>query len=1100
MKKSLLSGLLLIVSSLALAQSPTPAPATEERSIYLPYEKLEQVFEHEGRGVFLPYKEFLEMWNKVNLPEAAHKSNPPVDGILSSAHYTGKVSGDVVTLQAKLDFEALKEGWSSLSLGTSDLNVSEAKTSASFNFSQSDGYQIIFSAKGKYTLDMTVLGKITKDAGRNSVKLTLPRTAVSQFEMTVPDKGLDFTITPACAFTTNEQPDGSTKLAVFFGASQEVNISWQKRGGETALQPLLFVETAADTRISAGAVHTSLTLNYRILRSGVDKFEVLIPNDQQVLSVDGQNLRDWTLDKSDGRQLLVVNLHTPARDSYTLGVTMESPVASLPAKIALPLFEARNVVRQSGAINLSRDAELTAEIASMEGLTQQLAGGGGKEEATRVGQYRYLRLPYAMTANAANAQPIVEVTSNTLLTVTPELRTLRGKFHYDVKKAGIFSSRIELPDGFDQAEAASGVVESFNVQKVAGKSVLEVKFNSRRIGGFDFEVTADAPRKTPDEAVTVPVFRPLEVQRHEGRVGVAVHVSLKASTADPGDLRQEDVRNLGDLQVAAPDSTPLTLGFRYHGDIVKPAQLAFELQKPRVSAEVLALMEVRESLVKNTWWIDYNVEYAGVNEFSVAVPKEIADDLQIDGPNIKERSKSEDPKMPGLVIWKVSLQDKNLGAYELKLSLERPRAQLKADESAPVLLPEIKPLDLFRETGQIAVLKDGNLEFTKTDTKGTEVIDTKELHGQLLEQNGIFLAYKYAAHPVALSLDVSKNLYLEVPSALVNYAVINSVIAEDKAQTTEVVYWVRNNSQQFFTIRLPENGKMLADVYVNGEMQQPSKRPSQNEMLIRLPVQQGANTAFPVRFVYEVPSPKPGSALWPRGTIEVAPPVLTDAAVIQTQWTLYLPSGYRYVKFSGSMRERLSQQRGWNLFHRVFDRFVPNFGLFSVQAKENSGSVPQLAAGQNGGVDFQIPHEGVSVVLHRLDAPSQVAISYRSLGWSYTIEAILFFAALYFGLRLMGAERRVKLTYVFCVGVGSLIIAGAVDPRGAEKWQAIYLGVLVSVLIWLSGGILATLQNWVRRIRTLARQLAAKKVPPPQPPPMPPPVIPPAAQPPPAAI
>lgn len=1075
---------LLIVHPVS-AQVPAPSPVTQERSIYLPYEKLEQVFEKEGRGVFLPYREFLEMWNKLNLPEAAKKTEPPVDGILASAHYNGKVAGDVLTLQAKLDFEALKEGWSALKLGTPDLNVADAKTTASLDYADG-GHRIIFPNKGRYGLDMTILGKITRDAGRSELRLNLPRTAVSQFEIVVPDHGLDFTITPACAFTTNEQPDGTTKLAVFFGASQEINIAWQKRGGETALKPLLFAETFADTRISAGAVRIALTLDYRILRSGVSQFEALIPNEQQILSVDGQNLRDWSLDKSGDRQRLVVNLHTPARDRCSFRVTMETGIASLPATLAVPLIELKNVERQSGVISLSHDPEIVAEIGKLDGLTQQMAGGG-RNDAERVGQYRYLRLPYALGVNVSNAQPSIEVASETLLTVEPEIQTLRGKFDYEVKKAGIFSAQIELPEGFERAEASGDAVESGSVKKVGPKNVLEIKFATRRIGKFSFVVTADAVRKAPDEPLAVPVFRPLGVLRHEGRVGVAVHVSLKASTAGLGDLRQEDIRNLGAVQPRNSATTPLTLGFRYRGDEVKPARLAFELRKPRVSAEVLALMEVRESLIKNTWWINYNVEYAGVNEFVVAVPKEIADDIQIDGANIKERTKSEDEKMPGMAVWKVSLQDKNLGAYPLKLSLERPRGQLKAEQAASVALPEIKPLDLFRETGQIAVVKDGNLEFTKTDAKGAEFIDPKELHGPL-QQNGVFLAYKYAAHPVSLSLDVAKNLYLDVPTALVTYAVINTVVAEDKAQTTEVVYWVRNNSQQFFSIRLPENGKMLADVSVNGELQQPSRRPGQNEMLVRLPVEQGSSATFAVRFVYEVPSPKPGRALWPFGKIRIQPPVLTDAAVMQSQWTFHLPSGYRYVKFSGPMRERVSQRRGWRVFHRIFDRFVPNFGLLNVPQTETAQPAPQFSAGQNAGVDFQVPNEGTSVVLHRLDAPVTVGISYRSLTWYYTVEAILFFAALYFGIRLSDGARETKFAYAMFVGVGALIIAGAVDPRGADKWHAIYLGVFLSVLFWLAAWFLKTVLRCLQHLRERNSE--------PAPPPPPPITPPPAAEPP----
>ena len=66
-----------------------------------------------------------------------------------------------------------------------------------------------------------------------------------------------------------------------------------------------------------------------------------------------------------------------------------------------------------------------------------------------------------------NAKPLIEVTSETLLTVQPEIQTLVAAFNYDVKKAEqIFSTRIELPDGgFDRAEASGDAVESSNVQK-----------------------------------------------------------------------------------------------------------------------------------------------------------------------------------------------------------------------------------------------------------------------------------------------------------------------------------------------------------------------------------------------------------------------------------------------------------------------------------------------------------------------------------------------------------------------------------------------------------------------------------------------------------
>ena len=41
----------------------------------------------------------------------------------------------------------------------------------------------------------------------------------------------------------------------------------------------------------------------------------------------------------------------------------------------------------------------------------------------------------------------------------------------------------------------------------------------------------------------MPVFSP-QAERHEARVGIAIHTSLKANTSDRGDLREEDVRGL----------------------------------------------------------------------------------------------------------------------------------------------------------------------------------------------------------------------------------------------------------------------------------------------------------------------------------------------------------------------------------------------------------------------------------------------------------------------------------------------------------------------------------------------------------------------------
>jgi hypothetical protein len=1050
----LLPVLLLAFTPLLPGQEESPKPATKEQTIYVPFEKLEDVFGKDEQGVFLPYREFLEMWNKLNLPPKTQDTPPPVEGVLSAANYTGKVANGVAEITSKLNFEALKDGWSKLSLGTGDLSIAEAKTTALLNVADG-GYEVLFPKKGSYEIDATIFGRIVNEQGRSALTLKLPRTSASKFELVVPEKGLDFTITPASAFTSTENPDGTTRLLVYFGTAPEVNISWTRKAGETALQPLLFAEARTDVRVTAGVLRTEVALNYRILRAGVESFDVVLPENQHVLSVEGQGVKDWALKPDAGGQRLHVALHAAVKDTYAFTLRLESALPPLPQQIKLPSIAAQGVERQTGTIAVTSDPELLVTMGALDGLIQQAAPTTKDGPQGFLALYRYLRLPHAGVASVRDAKPQIEAASETLLTITPETQLLRATFSLTVKRAGIFATQIELPAGFTQADATGDHVESATVAPANGVNVLEVKFSTRRSGSLSFVVTAEAPRAKADEPVTVPVFVVRDAQRHDARVGLAIHVSLKANTFNEarGDLREEDIRNLGALPIKDPALTPLTLGFRYRGT-AKPAQVQFELRKPRASAEVLALVEVREALIRHAWTLAYNVEYAGVNEFSVEVPAAIADDIQIEGANIKERIKT---TTADAVVWRVILQDKVLGAYELHFTHDAARGEQKQGAVAQIALHEIKPLGLFRETGQVAVIKDGNLEFTRTDAKGLELIDPKELHGPL-QRDGVFLAYKYAAHPVGLQLDAAKNLYLDVPTAVVSYAVLTSVIAEDEAETTEAIYWVRNNSQQFFSVQLPSKGKLaaklLSDAFVNGEPQQPSTRPGKNELLIRLPARQNTDTLFPVRFVYEVPSPRPGQRLGWRGTLHLDPPKLAGTDVLQSRWTLFLPRDYRYVSFTGSMREVLGP-RGWDHFFGGLRFFVPDVGpALPAPITVENNEPPELPPVKSAGFDTQIQKEGVAVALRRLDDAAPIAVGYRGRGYAATVEAIAFLLALFGGVRAFAAPPIARLRYFVFVGLTALVISGAVNPRGAGFWQAIYSGVALSVVLWVAWGVL----------------------------------------------
>jgi len=1058
---------------------PEPEIIRSERSIYVPYQDLEAIFEKEGRGVFLPYREFLDLWNQLNLKEQKDPEKPPTDGIVASANYVATVEGKenrVLAIDAVLQVESFKEkGWAVVPLSKSGLNIAEAETGDATIHLGKSGYELILPHKGKYEISLKLYSKIDHSGGRNIAIIDLPRAGVSKFEATLPEQGWNFEFNPTAAYSTDALADGQTKLAFFLREIEQLSLTWKKQGEETKLTPLLFVESDLTSSVVPGALQSDLVLNYRILRSGVGNFAISVPKGQEILNVEGENIKEWNVTEMDDDQKLEVQLHTPAKKIYSLKLTLEEALGSLPTELPLPRVSTENAVRQRGTVNVLTSRELEVETVSSEGLSQQSLPSSAKNAKTLrpYGKFRYLSLPFDLTLSVKKAKPLIEVQSWTRFSVDPDSSRFVTRFDYEVKGVGIFDVQLKIPDDFEGVEATGDPVDDFSEETDAdGNKILTVTLKNRTEGKFSINVTGRRDRKNPAETETVPVFSPLKVSRHDGKVGLQIHTSLDPKTMDEGDLRQQDVSLLGSN---IPGSGPLQIGFRYRGQAA-PATVGFTLKKTQISGEIFTLVEVREQIVRYQWTISYQILYAGVDTLVIAIPKSIAENLRHDGTLIKEVDKNytspadaENPPVAAAdeVLWAVVLRDKKMGNYQLTLTLDQPvgaaatateNPDEKKDDSHaartfPVSLPEIRLEQVQTETGQVAVVKDDNLEILDAKTTALESVDPKELRGGLARP-GVFLSYKYRQHPVALDLEVSRNEFLAVPQAVVTYANLTSVVSNDGAITSEVIYWVKNNAKQFLSVTLPKGGTMVSDIYVNGQPQQPMRRANEDVVLIRLPVGgDQAHANFPLRFIYELPSPNPGVQLGMFGSLALPAADLVDAEILQSQLRLYLPSDYLYKKFTSAM-SLPPAERGWARFRNAFDWIIPTLGpQIPVNRARLWSDPPVLPVNKGGGFDLQVPTEGQMFTLHRLDAPATVKISYRGKSFAFFWEALMGLLAFAGAIYLLWHTVPWRLAYLAVAGILPLIIAGAVSPTSASFWTAIYLGTFLGAMVWLLRGI-----------------------------------------------
>ncbi|MDZ4287912.1 MAG: hypothetical protein U0984_08130, partial [Prosthecobacter sp.] len=952
-----------------------------ERTVYVPYEELEKVFKDGGKGVFLPYREFLDLWNELTLKRHEDDKPPPADAVLARAEYTGRVESDSVILEAKLSVESFKKGWVLLPLlNQAAPGIGEANTGKAVLRSRVDGADLLLPDKGAYEITMKIYAPVIRGEGKSRVILNLPRAAVSRLTMSVPKEGLEFVLNPAAAYTA-QAANGQTQFSCFFGSGAAQEIAWSPKEVATPMTPLILADTKMSTQIGVGSLTTTADIAYRILRAPVSELRIGLPAEQEIIGVAGNGIREWRVEAAAaGRKTLLVLPEKPLRDDYVLHLSLESPVAKLPVEVRVPELEMIGAAYARGEVAVKAETQLDAIPKTLTAASRTQAANGGTGD---VGTFRLLKQPYQLTFDVAEAVAQVEVTSLSKLDVRREAIGLEAQFNFKVRRVGIFEARIGLPANWTVSDV-KGMVDQWSVENGATAPVVVVKLPQQKLGDFQIELRARQTRAQVTDDLTLPVFTPQNVTRHEATLGVGLHSSLEANTKLLGDFQQEDVNALaGGAASPMGRGAETTLAFRYR-DAAKAAVLSLKSRNPQVSVDVLTLVEAREQSTRHAWTLAFDVAYAATDRFVLAVPKTVADEVRFVDPQVKEINKTYQPAtaptLPDLtnyVLWEVVLRSEKMGAFSIKGSHEK-IATLESGKTAKIEFLQVHVPGAFQETGQVAVVKADSLEIRKADAETLEEMDARELDSQIVRP-GVFLAYKYRSLPIKLSVELAKNSYFAVPQAMVTHADLTTAVATDQAQTTEAVYWVKNNDLQFLVVRLPQGARLVSDVFVGREPQQPMRREGSTDLLVRLPSGgNGARQAFSVRLVFEMPSPKPGQKLGIMGSLPVFAPALAEIGILETRHRLYLPDAWHYTSVSGPLT-RTARERGWARVRRLIDPLIPAFGP-QLDTLERSvwNDPPQVDGDTRSLFGLQIPQQGHLETLHRLGPPAEVRVGFRS--------------------------------------------------------------------------------------------------------------------------
>jgi hypothetical protein len=908
----------------AAAAEPHPTP----QSIYLPYEKLWETFEKDGRGVFLPYAEFMELWKAAEAGKTRPlEAQPPVGALIKEVSGVARAGQDVMEISATVTVEALRPGWHEIPLRLGDVAVLEAKLDgqpARLLGGPGEGYRLLLRHEGAeartYRLALTFARSFVKQPGRNSLSFASPVAPVSRWEILVPDAGVSVQVEPSIATTTAPPEEGAagTRVLAFVGAAPQVGIQWTRKAeGARGLQALATVHAEQVVQVMEGVTKTTVRLAYTISRDELPSLRVQIPAGQRILGVEDANVREWTVEEQDGVQIVLVQLFEPARGAQRLSIELERHSAELLA--TAPVVRALDASRQEGVVSVSLGAGLRGEVVRRDGLAQLDAR---ELPRTMPGQAwlftgRYAALPFQLELRMEALVPRIRVDALTVVRIEPDSLDMELLTVHRIERAGVFEIGLLIPEGFEVREvsghgsggAKPAAVDGHHLgDAVDGMRRMTVNLSARAEGPTGVRVALRRPLAHPELLqptggsaripLTIPRAGVEGVEWEQGYLAVFLRDSLRIQPETLAGLQPASMREATSLLPAAPDAGMRpALSLRYAGDAVSLV-LAAERRPPHVSVFQVVTVGVEPGLIRYDARLNYEVSYSGVKALLLAVPEAIESRIRILTPNLRHRREATPPADVTLpadhVLWVIEGETEFLGARPVRMAWEDPMDDLDVGRTVERAVPRLIPLGVSRAWGQVVLTKAESIDVNPgTVFEGLRPIDPRhDLHA---EARSLLAARAFEFHQDwALSVQATRYEPLEVKTSSIERGWVRMVLTRSGLTSVQALYRMRSTRQRV-AVRLPGTVQFDTEpARINGRVVGLEKG-ADGQYFIPL-VAQAQDDAFLLELRYVVD--EGGKALRP-------PEFPEDPALQQINLSVFIPEEWAYLGHRGPWMDEL---------------------------------------------------------------------------------------------------------------------------------------------------------------------------------------------------
>lgn len=758
-----------------------------------------------------------------------------------------------------------------------------------------DAYVLVFPSRGEQKVNFRFASRALADDDWRETSFILPEATVRKLALACDRDNLDVQLPGAMNVRREKDAAGKTVVGAFLSTSPDFAMRWKpevrKLEGELAVSCDANLIAVART----GALQLDAVFNYRVVQGLMQKLELEVPAALQVTQVRGADIREWTIDKRDGgSRVLSVTLNRPKDRVYQLQVEGEMVLPAFPAKADLPFLTPKGVIRTSGFLMLGADSAIKLLVNKASGLTQidqtafplvrmELQGAPGRDLPGRSAYaYQFASLPCQMELAADDIVTGLFAEDRLVLALENNSLVLTAVAELDVRDAPARDITIQTGTQWVVANVAAANLADYDVRDRDGGRFIQVWFKQAETGRVLVEVRLE---RSLDEAAKNFDAPPFRVQGAKSERGTIVFKAEQGVRLKPETLANLREVHTGSLPTRVPGAQS---AFRFK-DADWSARLAVEKAAAAVHAEVFHLVSIGEGAMYGSCSFTFNVGSAPVKQFRVRVPA-ACQNVEFTGRDIRGWQKdAKDPE-----IYTVTLQEKVSGDYTLLVTYSQPLD----DKDGTVVAGVIQALDAESETGYIALAGAASLAAGAELGRDANVLalNSGELPQEyaLLINDPVLKAYKFVGQPHGVQVKVTRYATEPLLGQVADHQRLETRISEAGEAVTTAAYFVKNTSQPYFRVTLPEGARLWTASVDDRKVQALDE--GKGVVLVPVDRRRDPNQALKVTVVYAEQHGKTG---WWRRMAFQAPKA--GSRSVFASWNFQAPERFGVCATGGNM-------------------------------------------------------------------------------------------------------------------------------------------------------------------------------------------------------